>query len=216
MKTYNFNVDADFLSKSTSIRQKIDIILELIHTIKFITAFPLSDILQKKHNVYGLVIYVDKMSRVFYYSENKVTTFQFPFSIVEENDRINVRYNQFELDSKTTSILLSVFTAYDHIRISRESAFDTYDEVMKDFEISDNGYRTLCWGLVEFLLSFEAGYLRYDIDEKREDPTHHPLNHLDVYYSNKCTFKLGLPKRINHPDLINILNINTDCAYLKL
>jgi hypothetical protein len=68
----------------------------------------------------------------------------------------------------------------------------------------------------------EDGYIRYDMNEvgykeaKEKGFEHrHPLNHLDVFYTSKATFKLGLKKAIINDEFIDYLNIKTDCKYLQ-
>ena len=56
----------------------------------------------------------------------------------------------------------------------------------------------MCGKLITFLLSFEAGYLRFDIDELNANGKMHPKEHLDINYSTGCTFKLGLSKELNY------------------
>ncbi|WP_144034144.1 hypothetical protein [Sporomusa silvacetica] len=56
---------------------------------------------------------------------------------------------------------------------------------------------------------------QYDYDVEREDGKKHPLNHLNIYYTGKNTFKVGLPQEINNGQIIDLLNLNTECKFLK-
>lgn len=63
-------------------------------------------------------------------------------------------------------------------------------------------------------MTFEEGYIRYDYDEEHENGDLHPLNHLDIFYSSKPTFKIGLRDRYQKDYLVNLVNRETNCIYL--
>lgn len=61
----------------------------------------------------------------------------------------------------------------------------------------------------------ETGYIRYDYDPVHENQKLHPLHHLDVNYSGSVTYKLGLKKHIELEEMRDILDVSTECKYLK-
>lgn len=215
MKLYQFNVNEYLIGGSTAIREKLDIIKLLIGTIKYISSVTLNALPSLPHSDITVIIYVDKMSRIFYCQDEKIYTMQFPFSITEENGKLKIYYNEYELDSMITTILASIFNHNSEFNESLESMAEVYYNTMKEYEVEGEIYNELCWDIFLYLLSFESGYLRYDYDIERQDPMTHPLNHLDIYYSNKNTFKIGLVKKIDNNDLIDLLDINTNCKFLK-
>ncbi|MFL0250138.1 hypothetical protein ACJDT4_06860 [Clostridium neuense] len=215
MKSYQFKVNEYLIGGSTAIREKVDVIKLLIGTIKYISSVTLDDLHSRLENDITVIIYVNKMSRIFYCQNEKMHTVQFPFSILEEDKKLKVYYDKYELDSKITTILADIFNHQIEFNESLESMAEVYYNTMKEYEAESGIYNELCWEILLYLLSFEPGYLRYDYDLERQDPIVHPLNHLDVYYSGKNTFKIGLDKKINKDDLIDILDINTNCKFLK-
>ncbi|MCD2346849.1 hypothetical protein [Clostridium guangxiense] len=215
MKSYQFKVNEYLIGGSTAIREKVDVIKLLIGTIKYISSVTLDDLHSRLENDITVIIYVNKMSRIFYCQDEKMHTVQFPFSILEEDKKLKVYYDKYELDSKITTILADIFNHQIEFNESLESMAEVYYNTMKEYEVESGIYNELCWEILLYLLSFEPGYLRYDYDLERQDPIVHPLNHLDVYYSGKNTFKIGLDKKINKDDLIDILDINTNCKFLK-
>ncbi|URZ14160.1 hypothetical protein [Clostridium felsineum] len=215
MKSYQFKVNEYLIGGSTAIREKVDVIKLLIGTIKYISSVTLDDLHSRLENDITVIIYVNKMSRIFYCQDEKMHTVQFPFSILEEDKKLKVYYDKYELDSKITTILADIFNHQIEFNESLESMAEVYYNTMKEYEVESGIYNELCWEILLYLLSFEPGYLRYDYDLERQDPIVHPLNHLDVYYSGKNTFKIGLDKKINKEDLIDILDINTNCKFLK-
>jgi len=215
MKSYQFQTNNYFIGERTAIREKYDIIILLINSIKYICSAPLNELVSVPNDDITLVIHVDKMSRIFFCQEEKIHTFQFPFLISEEDGMLNVYYKDYELDSKITTILLSLFKASNQLNKSLESMFDLFYGTMKDFGITDDAYESICWDLILYLLSFEPGYLRFDYDIERQDGTKHPLNHLDIYYTSKNTFKIGLNEQLDNSMLIELLDINAECKFLK-
>jgi len=61
----------------------------------------------------------------------------------------------------------------------------------------------------------ECGYVRYDYDELRQDPKMHPLNHLDIFYSQSAAWKVGLKEKISLSDFVGSINSNTECQYIE-
>lgn len=64
------------------------------------------------------------------------------------------------------------------------------------------------------LFTTELGYIRYDYDEIHQNGNLHPLNHLDINYSSKGSYKLGLKKRIEIEEFLDILDVQTECRYV--
>ena len=63
--------------------------------------------------------------------------------------------------------------------------------------------------------STDLGYIRYDYDEKHENEKIHSLHHLDINYSSKGTYKIGLKKALKDEDFIDMLDLRTECKYLN-
>lgn len=77
------------------------------------------------------------------------------------------------------------------------------------------------WIIIKYLLSFEPGYLRYDYDdeENRVDIVKHPLNHLDINFTDNCKYKIGLENnsvddRWKNIGFIELLNDSMPRHYL--
>ena len=70
------------------------------------------------------------------------------------------------------------------------------------------------WTLFSYLLKYDLGYIRYDIDPEHENGKLHPLYHLDICLDNSATYKIGLDKKIEFDDLKNILDITNECWYI--
>ncbi|UQZ25499.1 hypothetical protein [Actinobacillus pleuropneumoniae] len=66
-----------------------------------------------------------------------------------------------------------------------------------------------------WLLSFNDGYIRYDYDFEHENGSIHPLYHLDIFFSNYATFKIGLARRYQINDLLDLLDQEKSCKYLN-
>lgn len=160
-----------------------------------------------------LVIFVDKMSRLFWGEEDKIHSIQYPFLLKEKEGFLISLFQGRIIDSQTMAILSTIIRDKNSIVKSIENMLDVFMDTMNEFEILDNNYAQFCWELLLYLLSFESGYLRYDHDEdeNRVDPILHPVDHIDLFYSSNSTFKIGLQDRIDVDDLKSILSINEKC-----
>lgn len=165
-----------------------------------------------------IMIVVDKMSRLFCFSGKKYFSMVFPFDMerMEEpgdNYRIYDLILNMEIDNRLIVLMERILNQIDF----EES---TMDEIIEKayFDVAEEGYSEdevgRCFNLVMRLLSMELGYIRYDDDPEHENGALHPRYHLDVNYSSKGTYKLGLNSGMRKEDFIGLLDIKTNCKYI--
>lgn len=219
MKELHFKLNTFIIQlASKPIRTKFDLINLLVHTIKFIITTPPVPTSEQQlipHNE-KLIIYINKMSRIIFCIDEKIFSFQFPFTLKEDSDsysKLSISYNGILIDNLTSSILISLF--------GEESIFNgTFNSLNEKIssEILENNWPEfddyLFCELVKILMLFEPGYLRYDHDIQNSNPPMHPEHHIDFYFSSFNTMKIGLSNSIIERELIDILNTSTACKYL--
>jgi hypothetical protein len=207
VKKYTFQIDEHQAQWAfSSIRAKRDVINLLMRSIKMMS-------LQKNVPIgtpaATVVLTVSKMSRLFLISPKKIFSINFPFSVQEEAGVLRFRSSAHRnIDSKATSDVLAL--------LANKELFNSFEvlhfaEPISDACVADEHI----WGLFRELLLFEDGYIRYDYDQKQANGKLHPLHHLDVFYSNSSTFKLGLHSAIGSSDLEDLLDIGTDCRFIQ-
>lgn len=194
------------------IRSKRDIILLLLETLKLINNTE-DDILDAKGKI---IIYVDKMSRVFYQTDKKMFSFYFPFALDEKEPdcyRIYDVLTDLEITNQMISLLISIFKRDGKLGESLENAMDYIIESATDYE-----YRNIddIWRMLFKLWYTEDGYIRYDYDPEHENAKNHPLYHLDVNYSSGSTYKIGLKNSLQFNGFKDLLDITTDSSYLVI
>ena len=159
-----------------------------------------------------MVLRVDKMRRLFFFSETKYFSISFPFFIKKDEDNQYTIYsNEIVIDPELISHVKGI------INCNKFDAHCSSDfiEPIWDYEKEHEGEGIkIFWTFFKNLLLMEDGYIRYDYDEERHDGHKHPLNHYDLFYSNNCTFKIGLSDKIEENELIDLIDITTDCKYL--
>jgi len=227
MKRYEFNIHKGLIEKffpKKRIKTKAQIIEVLMESIQLI----LQNNEVSEEKVAGkIVLIVDKMSRLFFISENKYYSISFPFFIEKVDNSFIIKLQKFdyldyiedendtfiEVDYQIISNILS-FIKCDNFKNQCSLDFITPIDEYEQYEKK-------IWIFLRELLLMEDGYIRYDYDlenykkAKNEGYPHlHPLNHYDLFYSSNATFKIGLLNEINNEDFIDLLNINTDCKYL--
>ncbi|MDH0241008.1 hypothetical protein JJJ22_00985 [Aeromonas caviae] len=191
-----------------SIRSKKEIISLLMKSLKLISAYekPVHKLVKGK-----MILSVDKMSRLFFFSETKYFSINFPFFINDSGDKIIFYSNNIsDIDSAITSDVLSLIS--NDASLMSDSIFEFIDPIS---EIAV--YKDEFWSFFRELILFEDGYIRYDHDDnkKRVHATKHPINHYDICYSSNATFKIGLNNKIGHDKFMDLVNINTDCHFIK-
>ena len=89
---------------------------------------------------------------------------------------------------------------------------DRIEEMMDDIDVneSENLYRVLTE-----LLIMEDGYIRYDYDPEHENGHLHPLHHYDIFYHSNNTFKIGLNKKCEFLNMLNLLNNSENRHYIN-
>ena len=209
MKIVKLTVGEFFGNKvQQPIRNKRDIILLLLETLKLFDN--MGDVVKEKGNI---MIYIDKMSRIFYEVENKIFSFIFPFSIEEQEGcyRIYDSQTEFELNNQMISLLISIFKQDGILEQSLEKAMDFIIESAEEY-----GYENIddLWRMIIKLWYMEDGYVRYDYDPQHQNANIHPLHHLDINYSSGTTYKLGLKNSVKLEEFKNLLDAQTDCAFL--
>ena len=158
-------------------------------------------------------VVVDKMKRIIVVTSSRLYSLSFPFSVQRQKEKYSFSLNGMNVDSLTLSCLTAIFRA-DALAFGFESLLDVIDETYLDYK--DQGLdREVLSLMAMFLISYPYGYIRYDEDREHEDGALHPLHHLDIGCSNAEQFKLGLTGAVDCDDLIDILNVRTECHYLR-
>lgn len=149
---------------------------------------------------------IDKMSRLFYFKDGKYFSVAFPFLVTLEEDQVQElsTYQGKKVDSEALSKMIEVLD---------DPAFKIKHSLIDYFYESDFVSQYTI-ELLEELFRSESSYLRYDYDFENMNGKLHPLNHLDINYSNYGTYKLGLNDTISTTTFEDIININTDCSFL--
>ncbi|WP_431001021.1 hypothetical protein [Klebsiella pneumoniae] len=199
MKVYDVLLDDKQVeSMFKPVRDRKQVVELLLSTMRLFLLQPLPRPLK----ISGLLeLRISKMSRLFFFSENKHFSIAFPFIAKLNDDGVLAFYNDsgFEISSKTLSEITAIIdSGYD---FDNGSFIDFYDSFEESLVESPN-----FWTVFLKLMTFEEGYIRYDYDEEHENGDLHPLNHLDIFYSSKPTFKIGLRDRYQKDYLVNLVN----------
>ena len=207
MKRFTFSIDKYQAQWALSpIRAKRDVIGLLMRSIKMMSI----GINEPTDTAAAtVVLIVSKMSRLFFISPKRIFSINFPFFVMEESGGLRFRSHAHKnIDSKATSDILALL---ENEELLNSFEILRFAEPILDACAADEHI----WSLFRELLLVEDGYIRYDHDEERADGHRHPLHHLDVFYSNGSTFKLGLPSAIGSRDLEDLLDLGTDCHFIR-
>ncbi|MDC8831855.1 hypothetical protein [Alteromonas gilva] len=155
-----------------------------------------------------LRIEVSQIKRFFFSLEDKLFSISFPFRVEEKGNRITFY-------SGITGLPINLELVSDCLSVLHSVKNDFSLEVLVD-SLTEPDILPETWNVIKEVIFFETGYIRYDHDP---DPArlceyNHPLNHLDIFYSNSATFKLGLYERHDAETFSSILDRGTNCHYL--
>lgn len=207
MKKFEFALDRYQLDRiAVAVRQKADVIGIWMNALKILSIYDEPDTSQRAGM---LTLVVGKMSRVFITSDRGAFSVAFPFTVssLEGDLAFGSRYYPV-IDNKVTSEILSLLGPHDVLNARTvEGFFDPVADI--------SGHNQDTWLLFLDLLLADDGYLRIDHDPENEDGDLHPLDHIDVFYSQRSTFKVGLDRKHTVNEFVDILDIKTDCRYLN-
>ena len=143
--------------------------------------------------------------RLFVFLENKYFSIKFPFKIKIEEE-IKFYINNIELNSIILSAIRYAFLNISNsIRDILSQIKEEYEQINKD-EIEE---------IIIVMLLLDDGYLRYDHDAKNENGKLHPLDHLDIFYTNNSV-KLGIKDKLSQKNFVKIISKKYDeCCYLE-
>lgn len=166
----------------------------------------------KARSQYRMILNKEKMSRLFFVCENKIYSITFPFNINQTKSELSINYkNRLDIDSKNITTLLSILKS---TTVESEDCLEFIDPFVS--------YDNNLWTTFRDLLLIEDGYVRYDKDEigfqeakNNGHENRHPLNHIDIFYTNQASLKIGLKQEYKDTDLIDLMDRDTDCKYLN-
>ena len=219
MKSFELSTKKIYFREFNSIRNKKDTILLLLETIEKLLVYSeeikeFSDFeVVKTEEDLRIVIYINKMKRLFYCTKNKIQSLCFPFTVILNENTVEFHHEKTLLDYSKISILKGVF---------KRSTMTTLTELNDELS-NDEYYNSLCENEKEiikqvllFLTIFEDGYLRFDFhDTENFNEDFHQLHHIDLYYTNSNTFKLGLEEEMSLKKNIKIIDITEKCFNIK-
>jgi len=216
MKKFEFGLSQgtlDLFFPKERIKTKARIIEVLMEATRHMLINPS---VKPKDMIGKMTLYIDKMSRLFFVNDEKYYSIVFPFFALKEGDSLQFSFqNNIDVNSQLISNVLSIIKCET---FKHNCSLDFAEPI---YEI-ENDFDEYFWIFMRELLLMEDGYIRYDFDEenhikaKENGEEHkHPLNHYDLFYSSNASFKIGLEGKINETDFINVLDVNTNCEYLK-
>lgn len=156
-----------------------------------------------------MILHVAKMSRLFFSRPKKIYSVNFPFVATSHPDG-SLSFSSHahpRIDHKATSIALGLLT---EIKQPGMGALDLAAYVDEAAQVDP-----YAWDLLLNLLTIEDGYVRYDDDVDNVNGDRHPQHHIDIFYSNHTTFKLGLTGERSQQDILDMLDILTDCHFVS-
>lgn len=197
----------------------IELLVEISSLI--ITNVPL------RNNEYGTcLLRLNNKRRVYFSIQDNQTkiykhfSFNFPFNIFEE-------YGVLRLETVNGDVIIQ----NHHLAVLRTlCSNDGFDEkqcrhgllldfaqlvetTFSDFGLRLMDYETEINQILMELIMFEPGYIRFDYDKKNANGRIHPLNHLDIFYSQATTFKLGC-SLMDLDKFIDILEPANECEFI--
>lgn len=187
------------------VRSKVDYAWVILHSLRILLLnYPID------HNPSNssFKLKIDKMSRLFFYKEGKFYSISFPFNVLingnNEVSRITTLSSE-PIDNKNISSAISIL---------KNDKFKLQPSPI-DFWVETDSDDLEGLSLLEEIFISEPGYIRYDHDKENENSKLHPLHHVDINYASYSTYKFGVDEALENLKFENIVDILTNCSYLR-
>lgn len=207
MKKYSYKIGSWDESKIFSpIRNKWDSITLIMKTLKIMMT---NNEISEENSIGEIVLIISKMSRLFFFTDKKYFSVNFPFFVKEIDGELHYSSSCIDsIDSMVTSQVLSIVSS---VKSQSTTCVIEFSEEISDLSEVNRDF----WPFFRELLVFEDGYIRYDHDPIRAKGRLHPLCHYDVFYSTGTTFKVGLNNPINKETIIDLLHTESECHFFE-
>jgi hypothetical protein len=207
IKEVSFNLDERLINLFFApVRKKEDIIMLMMNIVQFIGISSRITIEPIKGR---MVLRTSRTNRAFLYTDKKHFSISFPYKIIESEDGFEAHsIINGEISRATISKIKSIL-------IDGEAMDGGCISSLANLVLDESLLAPAFWGIFRELIFMEDGYLRYDHDKERENGHIHPLNHLDIFYSNRAGFKVGLKSTLDEGELIDIMEHSSNCRYLN-
>lgn len=213
MKRIEVTILESLIDKCFPIRDKVSVAVLLINVISGLQYA--SKIPTGCPNTLKLCIAIEKMSRLFIPVADSIHSVHFPFPICQNEEGFEVTYLGRPIESIHSSFIQTVLSNDVLLTLPLDDMIDFIWQTQDEYKEFTEEEKIFVFRLLWFLLTYEPGYLRYDYDPLKANSDLHPIHHMDVFFSGKATCKLGLMQRASIDDLIDILDLRTDCHYLE-
>lgn len=160
----------------------------------------------KRPSIDHIALIVNKMSRIFYFSDKKYFSIALPIQIeIDNNSNLIFKFADKHISPEHLAWLVAL-----HVNGKEIMENDlNYFEFLMDCEDSKFDF----YSFYETFWEADYGYIRYDVDAqayneavKKGKPHHHPLYHFDIHLPQYSTFKTGLTKSLTPVEFINYLD----------
>lgn len=167
----------------------------------------------KKPSIDCIALIVNKMSRIFYFTDKKYFSIALPIHIeVDDNSNLIFKFADRHISPEHWTWLLAL-----HVNGKEIMENDiNYLDFLIDCEDGNFDF----YSLYETFWEADYGYIRYDVDVKAYNesvkngkPHHHPLHHFDIHLPQYSTFKTGLTQSLTPVEFINYLDNGEDRWY---
>ncbi|WP_336514915.1 hypothetical protein [Pollutibacter soli] len=185
----------------SAMRDKIHYAKSILYVSRFLLLKP------NESTESSMKLVVGKMSRIFIFKQSKFLSFAFPLFVdIEKEEVLAIRSRWgVNIDSEIISKCFEILNDENFL----------HNPSLTGFYFRQQSPNDAVFNLLEEIIMFEPCYIRYDFDKERANGRRHPLYHLDVNYSDYGNFKMGLDEALLNDNFEDILNIETDCAYLQ-
>lgn len=151
--------------------------------------------------------------------ENKIFSIYFPFKIEhDELGCLEIYFGSDKIETETVSFLRTILNAFEKQVILHEDFF--LDEINQEYlqykANEDDGYAyyNKILDIFKKLLSLDTGYIRYDYDEANSSSLH-PVNHLDIFYSDDSSMKIGLREKYDLQKFLLLFDNSSQIKYME-
>lgn len=213
MNAYIYNKIPEFIidgfRASRNIFDHLHNVIQVCECINYYSELQTKDL----RNGFDIIIFNSYFPRVLLKKENGFSCIQLPFQIIDDGDTISLVLGDF--GELVDGLFLSVMKSALNTAVENNISTDEISLTLADSFGLDVSTACRYCDIFFHLVAQDHGYFRFDDDEINQNGDIHPRYHLDFFFNNSSSFKIGLDYPVEIESIISMLDPSKPKWYLR-
>ncbi|GAB1072639.1 hypothetical protein [Shewanella algae] len=192
------------------VRDSFDNFWNILTLVEAINFYPEIDV--NHDGVFDIALYTRDFSRFLVKKEDGFFSMNNPFQVIYDGGII--RFGCDLIGKPVDALFISLMrNAIGTVQDSEFSIDDILLSFNQNFDLEFSEASLYASAFCQ-LLSRDSGYFRFDDDPEHANGHIHPRHHVDVFYNQSCTIKIGCETKLGVEQFVSLADKNVPKLYL--